>query len=66
MEVIAFSREKILDKFEMCASLVNDRETIQFCEVVHILQILRGKDPSCANKLKAICRNMGLSIENHT
>ena len=66
METVAYSREKILQKLQLCLGLVNDSEDIQFREVVHIVQILKGRDDSCENKLKSVCRNAGLGIDGQS
>jgi hypothetical protein len=44
MEAVVYSREGTAKKLEWCLEVVNGRQSVSTNELIHIIQLIKGKD----------------------
>lgn len=49
-----YSGVSLSKKVELCLEMANSRNWVSVVELVHILQVIKGRDDSIENKIKAI------------
>lgn len=63
MEAIAYSQQKTIKRLDLCLEMVNNKSTLTVAELVHLLQIIKGKDSSIDKKIKAILVGNNLRLD---
>lgn len=54
IEAVVNSSVRIDRKIELCLELANGKSAVSMSELVHVLQVVKGKDDSIEKKIKAI------------
>ena len=49
-----YSGVNLSKKVELCLEMANSRNWVSVVKLVHILQVIKGRDDSIENKIKAI------------
>jgi hypothetical protein len=63
MEAIVYSREPTAKKLELCLEAVNTRKSVSANELIHIIQLVKGRDDSIENKIKAILQSKIMKMD---
>jgi DNA-binding transcriptional regulator YhcF (GntR family) len=65
IEAIVYSREKVGRKLELCLEVFNNEEKVSMGELVHIIQVLKGRDLSVESKIKAILQSKRIKMDEY-